>query len=59
MDYVLYEMSYANMALYSAVLPSYRKPKDKDGKKRGRRKAVKVDDPGNREKLRKIFERFD
>lgn len=56
---MLYEMSYANMALYSAVLPSYRKPKDKDGKKRGRRKAVKVDDPGNREKLRKIFERFD
>ena len=53
-------MSYANMALYSAVLPSYKR-KDKDGKKRGkgRHKTVKVDDPGNREKLRKIFERFD
>ena len=33
-EYVLYDLSYANLIMYSAVLPSYNKEKkDKDGKK--------------------------
>jgi hypothetical protein len=34
-DYVLYELSYANMLMYSAVLPQYSSPSKKDNKKTG------------------------
>lgn len=50
-------MSYSNVVLYGAVIPHY-KPKDKnDGKKE--QEVVKVDDPRNKERVRKIFESFD
>ena len=53
-------MSYANMVMYGATLPSYKhKADDKNGKKRKRQKAIKADDPANREKVRRIFESFD
>lgn len=53
-------MSYANMVMYGATLPSYkRKEDDKDEKNRKRQKAIKVDDIRNRDKLKKIFEQFD
>ena len=59
-EYVLYDMSYANMVMYGATLPSYKhKADDKDGKKRKRQKAIKVDDIRNREKIKSIFEQFD
>jgi hypothetical protein len=41
--YVLYEMSYANAALYSAVLPSY---DDKE-------EEIDADDPTNAELIRR------
>lgn len=57
-DYVLYEMSYPNMILYSAVLPSYNsKKKDKDGVEK--QDVIKVDDPNNRDRVKKILEQFD
>lgn len=52
-------MSYANVILYGAVLPSYdskRKDKDKGAKKQ---KEIKVDDPANKDEVRKIFDSFD
>lgn len=60
-DDVLYNVSYANVILYGAVLPSYnsrkkedsRKGIDKDGKPH---KVVKADDPRNAEKIRKYLE---
>lgn len=53
-------MSYANMVMYGATLPSYKhKADDKDDKKRKRQKAIKVDDIRNREKIKSIFEQFD
>ena len=53
-------MSYANMVMYGATLPSYkRKADDKDDKSRKRKKAIKVDDIRNREKIKSIFEQFD
>lgn len=53
-------MSYANMVMYGATLPRYKhKADDKDGKKRKRQKAIKVDDIRNREKIKSIFEQFD
>lgn len=49
-DYVLYDMSYANVMLYSATLPDYDKRTDKNGKP-----VIDADDPKNKEVLRKIL----
>jgi hypothetical protein len=50
-EYVLYDLSYANILLYSAVLPSYdtgrEKSKDSD--------TIRADDPENKEQVRKIL----
>ena len=32
LDYVLYELSYANLIMYSSVIPSYKSDKGKKGK---------------------------
>lgn len=53
LDYVLYNMSYANMILYGAVLPSYGRDKGK------RQDVIKVDDPRNKDKVKAIFASFD
>lgn len=59
-DYVLYEMSYANMALYGAVLPSYKSRTDKDSKSgRDTQEVIKVDDPRNRDKVDKFLDAID
>ena len=58
-DYVLYEMSYANMVLYGAVLPSYRhKDGGKNGgsEKRKKQEIIRADDPRNKEKVRQFFD---
>lgn len=58
-EYVLHEMSYVNMIMYGAVIPSYnskRKGKSKDGKEQ---EEVKVDDPRNRARVRQILDQFD
>ena len=56
-DYVLYDMSYTNMIMFGAVIPSYNsKRKSKDSKEQ---EVVKADDPRNRARVRKIFEDFD
>lgn len=56
-DYVLYDMSYTNMIMFGAVIPSYNsKRKGKDSKEQ---EVVKADDPRNRARVRKIFEDFD
>ena len=55
-------MSYANMVMYGAVLPSYKKGSDKDtkhGNRLTRQKHIKVDDPTNRDKVNKIMKQFD
>lgn len=54
-------MSYANMVMYGAVLPSYH-TKDKDGKrKKGRKQeeVIRADDRKNKEKVRQFFENID
>ena len=52
-DYVLFDMSYANVIMYSAVLPSY-DPKKKDKKSGEPQKVIKDDEPANREEGRKV-----
>lgn len=46
------------MVMYGAVLPSYKYKKDK-GKGKGGQKAIKVDDPANRDKLNNFLKRFE
>lgn len=52
-------MSYANVIMYSAVLPSYDAKKKKDGKNREPQKVIKADDPSNRDEVRKFFDNCD
>ena len=49
-DYVLHEMSYANISLYSSVLPSY---DDETGDKGER--VIKADDPKNKDLVNSIL----
>lgn len=59
-DYVLHGMSYANLILYGAVLPSPGAGKDKKGRA-GRRSAdipLKADDPKNRDRVNRIIDSF-
>lgn len=51
-DYVLYDMSYANILLYGAVLPSFDNEKTEVGESE---EVIDADDPANREKVRKIL----
>lgn len=56
-EYVLYEMSYVNMIMYGAVIPNYNgRKRTKNGKAQV---EIKVDDPRNRAKVKRIFEQFD
>lgn len=56
LDYVLYKMSYINMIMYSAVLPSITG---------GRKKAeehqdiIKAGDPRNRDRVRKFLDNIE
>ena len=54
-------MSYANLIMYGAVIPSYdKKDKKDDGKKPvNTQKVIKADDPANKEEVRKFFENCD
>ena len=46
---MLNEMSYANIQLYCASLPTYNTNKDDDNE------VVNADDPSNKDKLKKLF----
>jgi hypothetical protein len=50
-DYVLYEMSYANIIMYSSVLPSYN-GKGKDNERKG---VIMADDPKNRDIVKNLL----
>jgi len=49
-DYVLYKMSYANLILYSSVLPGY-----DDDKKAEEEEIINADDPKNVKKVREAL----
>lgn len=59
-DYVLYDISYVNLIMYGAVLPSYESMKRKGkGNPDKEQEVVKADDPANRAKVREILNSFD
>lgn len=55
-DYVLYDMSFANLNLYSASLPTYRKPDKAKAPGGGHGEVINADDPKNRDKIRQIID---
>lgn len=56
MDYVLYDLSYANLILLGATLPSYNSEKGKtDRVRNGNEEVINADDPNNKEKVRQFF----
>lgn len=53
MEYVLYDLSYANLILLGATLPSYDSEKNKASRKN--EEVIKAEDPRNKEKVRQFF----
>lgn len=56
-DYVLYEMSYTNVIMYGAVLPSYRN--GSKGNQQDAQKIIKADDPRNSSKVRQFLDNIE
>lgn len=52
-EYVLYDLSYANMIMYSAVIPSYKSRKDK---KADEEEVIDANDPKNRERIDQLLD---
>lgn len=52
-DYVLYDMSYANAIIYGATLPSYESHDEREKNKKKDEKVIKV---GDRQSMGKVAE---
>ena len=48
-DYILHRMSYANLVMYSSVLPHY------GDSKKGNGETINADDPRNKNALKDLF----
>lgn len=58
--YVLYDMSYANMIMYSAVIPSYNSEKGNSSSNDSKtQETIKADDPRNKARIRQILDSMD
>lgn len=55
-DYVLYDMTYANMLLYSASLPTFKKPEDQNGTGKSDDRIINGDDPEMQAEINKLFD---
>lgn len=56
MNYVLYDLSYANLILLGATLPSYNSEKSKsDRASKSNEEVINADDPNNKDKVRQFF----
>ena len=54
-DYVLYDLSYVNLMLYGASLPSYKGPKGKNREGQNN-KVINGDDPTKQAEIDKLFD---
>lgn len=57
-DYVLYDLSYSNLILLGATLPSYDAEKKKGGRQTGKRldeEVINASDPKNRKRVKDFF----
>ncbi len=53
-EYTLYDISYANLILMGATLPTYDSGKAKDGRNGGE-DTINAEDPRNKDKVRQFF----
>ena len=53
-EFAVHEISYENLALYNATLPSYDNKKDK-GELGTKERPIKADDPKNKDLVRAII----
>lgn len=56
LDYVLHDLSYANLLLYNHSLPTYRKPEKEDTTGKPDTDVVRAEDPNYNEVLRKMID---
>lgn len=52
-------MSYANLTLYGASLPTYKSPKDKKKGKGEKHENIDAGDPKNKDKVRAFLDSID
>lgn len=52
-------MSYSNVILYGASLPSYKSPKDKKEGKQQNHEEINAGDPNNKDKVRAFLDAID
>lgn len=58
MDYVLHDLSYANMTLYGASLPTYKSP-DSGKAEGGKDEIINGDDPASQAAIDRLFDETD
>lgn len=57
LDYVLYDLSYSNMILFGAVLPSYQSKEDKEKMKQAQ-DVIKASDVKNNDKVKDLISKM-
>ena len=58
-EYVLYEMSYANLILYGASLPTYSSKNDKNKSRSQDEEIIKADNPRNNDRVQAFLDSVD
>ena len=62
LDYVLYDISYANIVMLGATLPSIKSHKQRNGASAAEaagKDVIDAEDPKNRERVKKFFQSVD
>ena len=59
MDYVLYDLSYSNLILLGATLPSYNYDKEKRKRSSEGQYVINAEDPKNKDAVKQFFNSID
>ena len=59
MDYVLYDLSYSNLILLGATLPSYNYDREKSKRSSSGQDIINAEDPKNKEAVKQFFNSID
>ena len=59
MDYVLYDLSYSNLILLGATLPSYSYDKEKRNRSSAGQDVIDAEDPNNKDAVKQFFNSID
>lgn len=59
MEYVLYDLSYPNLILLGATLPSYNRDKDRKDRQTQGQDVIDAEDPRNKDAVKQFFNSID